>query len=66
MVLHDLSQAMEVSDHIVVIKNGKKYSEGAPEDVITEQMMRDVYNVECDIVKIPGRTKPVIAFRQLA
>ena len=66
MVLHDLSQAMEVSDHIVVIKNGKKYSEGAPEEVITEQMMRDVYNVECDIVKIPGREKPVIAFRQLA
>lgn len=66
MVLHDLSQAMEVSDHIVVIKNGKKYSEGTPEEVITEQMMRDVYNVECDIVKIPGREKPVIAFRQLA
>ena len=66
MVLHDLSQALEVSDHIVVIKNGRKYSEGAPEEVITRQMMREVYDVECDIISIPGRSKPVIAYRQLA
>ena len=65
MVLHDLAQAMEVSDHIVVIKDGQKYSEGPPEAVITEQMMRDVYNVDCDIIRIPGRSKPVIAFKQL-
>ena len=30
MVLHDLSQALEVSDRIVVIKDGRKYSEGTP------------------------------------
>lgn len=65
MVLHDLSQALDVSDHIVVIKDGKKYAEGAPEEVITEKMMRDVYNVDCDIVRIPGRSKPVIAYKQL-
>ena len=65
MVLHDLSQALEVSDHIIVIKDGKKYSEGSPEDVITAQMMRDVYNVDCEIVHLPGRSKPLIAFRQL-
>ena len=65
MVLHDLSQALEVSDHIIVIKDGKKYSEGSPEEVITAQMMRDVYNVDCEIVRLPGRSKPLIAFRQL-
>ena len=65
MVLHDLSQALEVSDHIIVIKDGKKYSEGSPEEVITAQMMRDVYNVDCEIVHLPGRSKPLIAFRQL-
>lgn len=65
MVLHDLPQAMEVSDHIIVIKNGKKYSEGTPEAVITAQMMQDVYNVDCEIVHLPGRSKPLIAFKQL-
>lgn len=66
MVLHDLSQALEVSDHIIVIKDGKKYSEGSPEEVITAQMMRDVYHVECNIMYIEGRTKPLIAYKQLA
>ena len=65
MVLHDLSQALEVSDHIIVIMDGKKYSEGAPEEVITTKMMRDVYNVDCEIVTLAGRSKPLIAFKQL-
>lgn len=65
MVLHDLAQALEVSDHIIVIKNGQKYSEGSPEEVITQKMMKDVYNVDCDIMHIQGREKPIIAFKQL-
>lgn len=65
MVLHDLSQALEVSDRIVVIKDGRKYSEGTPEEVITSKMLQEVYNVDCDIVRIPGRTKPVLAFKEI-
>ena len=65
MVLHDLSHALEVSDHIVVIKDGKKYSEGPPCEVITSKMLREVYHVSGTIVHIPGRTKPVIAFGDL-
>ena len=65
MVLHDLSHALEVSDWIVVIKDGEKYDEGKPCDVITPKMMREVYDVECDIVHLPGREKPVIAYREI-
>ena len=53
MVLHDLSQAREVSDWIVVI------------NVITPKMMKEVYDVECDIVTIPGREKPLIAYKEI-
>ena len=66
MVLHDLSHAMEVSDWVVVIKNGKKYDEGRPEDVINPRMMREVYDVDCDIINIPGREKPLIAYREIS
>lgn len=65
MVLHDLAQAMEVSDHIIVIKDGAKYSEGTPEEVITSKMMKDVYEVDCEIMRIAGRSKPLIAYAQL-
>ena len=65
MVLHDLSQALEVSDRIIVIKNGRKYSEGSPLEVITPQMLHEVYNVECDVLQIPGRSKPLLAFKEI-
>ena len=65
MVLHDLGQALEVSDRIVVMKNGRKYCEGTPQEVITQKMMKDVYDVDCQIVRIPGREKPLIAYREI-
>ena len=66
MVLHDLSQALEVSDRIVVIKDCRKYSEGTPDEVITSQMMLEVYGVDCDIIHIPGRRAPLIAYREIS
>ena len=65
MVLHDLSQALEISDWIVVIKDGEKYGEGTPEDIITAKMLKEVYEVDCDIVRVPGRTKPLIAYKEI-
>lgn len=66
MVLHDLSHALEVSDWIVVIKDGRKYGEGTPQEVITRRMMKDVYDVDCDIVYIPGRERPLLAYREIS
>lgn len=66
MVLHDLTQALEVSDRIVVIKDGRKYSEGTPSEVITSKMMKEVYDVDCDIITIPGRKTPLIAYKEIS
>ncbi|CAM2077674.1 MULTISPECIES: ABC transporter ATP-binding protein [Clostridia] len=66
MVLHDLSHALEVSDRIIVLKDGKKYDEGKPTDVITSKMMKEVYNVDCEIINIEGRDKPIIAYKEIA
>lgn len=63
MVLHDLSQALDVSDRVVVISEGRKYGEGKAEDVINCRMMQDVYKVSCDIVPIADRQRPLIAYR---
>ena len=65
MVLHDLTHALEVSDRIIVIKDGKKYSEGSPKEVITPKMMKEVYGVECDIVNIEGRNRPLIVYNEI-
>lgn len=66
MVLHDLSHALEISDRIIVLKDGRKYREGRPQDIITSKMMHDVYNVDCDVVMVPGRKKPLIMFKEIS
>ena len=62
MVLHDISQALEVSSQVVVIKDGKKYAHGTPQEVITPEMLRDVYGVESRIIPIEGRRCPIICY----
>ncbi len=62
MVLHDITQAIDVSDRIVVIKNGIKYCEGRPKDVVTSKMIKEVYNVDAQVVTLPERKSPVVLF----
>lgn len=46
MVLHDINQAIRYSDHIVAMKNGTVAVSGAPSDVITAEMIKDIYGVD--------------------
>lgn len=46
MVLHDLCQAANYSDKVVVIKEGKLVAEGEPRDILTTELIKHVYNVD--------------------
>jgi len=49
MVLHDLNQASRYSDRLIMMKDGAIIAEGRPEEVITQEMMYQVYRVKCEI-----------------
>ena len=49
MVLHDLNQASEYSDKIVLMKKGKIFDYGYPKDVINCENLKSVYNIKCHI-----------------
>ncbi|GKV56499.1 iron ABC transporter ATP-binding protein [Sporosarcina sp. NCCP-2222] len=49
MVLHDLNQASHYSDRIVVVREGRKQMCGSPSQVMTTDMVRDVYQMNCEI-----------------
>ncbi|MBP3950470.1 ABC transporter ATP-binding protein [Bacillus suaedae] len=53
MVLHDLNLACRYAHHIISIKNGKVFAEGKPEDVINAEMVRAVFNMECQVATDP-------------
>ena len=45
MVLHDINQAIKYSDEIILMKAGKVLAKGAPDVVVTREVIKDVYDV---------------------
>ena len=50
MVLHDLNQAVKYSNRIIMMRQGSVYKFGTPDEVITQQSLKDVFSLECDII----------------
>lgn len=48
--LHDLSLAAQFCNEIYIIKKGQLIAKGKPKDIITPNMVREVYEIDCDIV----------------
>ena len=59
MVLHDINQSIAYSDCIIAMKDGKILAEGNPNDVITEELIKNVYGIELSVKEI-GENKIVL------
>ena len=55
MVLHDINQSLYYSDEIVAMKDGKIIAQGRPEEVITTELVREVYDVDLQIQRTDGK-----------
>ncbi len=58
IVLHDINQAAQFADTVVTMKAGEVTAVGRPADVITQETMKDLYNVDVTVLNHQGR--PVI------
>ncbi len=52
MVLHDLNQSLFYSDELVAMSDGKILASGNPKQVLTRQMLRDIYHVDLKITEV--------------
>ena len=59
MILHDLNLSCRYADYLVAIQQGKVYATGTPEQVMTEETVRDVFNLECRIAPDPLANTPM-------
>lgn len=59
MVLHDLNQACRYADHLVAVQQGRIFAQGVPAQVLTEEMVRQVFGLECRIVADPVAGTPL-------
>ncbi|WP_459190665.1 ABC transporter ATP-binding protein [Halosimplex sp. J119] len=49
VVLHDLSQAARFADNLIAMRDGKLYDWGPPTEVVTEQLLADVFQVDATV-----------------
>ncbi|MEW9702401.1 ABC transporter ATP-binding protein [Paenibacillus sp. SI8] len=59
MVVHDLNHATRYAQHMVAIQRGKVVSEGAPETVVTHEVLRQVFGIEANIIQDPVTGVPL-------
>jgi len=60
MVLHDLNLAARYADHLVAIRSGRLYSQGSPVEVVTEQMVADVFGMTARVITDPVSQTPLV------
>lgn len=64
--LHDLSLAAGYADHVIVLASGRVQAAGAPADVLTPALIREVWGVEAEVLEHPATGRPLIAYSQVA
>jgi len=59
VVLHDLNLAARYADFMVLMKNGAVHRTGSPEDLVTEDTVRDVFGIDSRIIRDPVHGSPL-------
>ena len=49
VVLHDITQAARFADYLVALRDGDVYDWGRPEDVVSEELLAEVFGVEATV-----------------
>lgn len=60
MVLHDINLSARYADHLFVMSHGKLVSEGAPSDILTQKLIKDVFSLDCEIISAPLTDAPLL------
>ena len=63
IVLHDLNLACRYADRIIAMKDGAIIAEGLPNDVVTAEVITEVFGLDCDVVPDPVSGTPMVVPR---
>ena len=55
MVLHDINQSLYYSDEVVALAKGRIVAQGAPDQVVAPDLIREVYGIDLDIAQVNGK-----------
>lgn len=59
MVIHELNNAARFADHMIGVKKGKVVCQGTAHEVMTKENLKELFNIDAEIVEDPRNNKPV-------
>ncbi|MFC9994931.1 ABC transporter ATP-binding protein [Nocardia sp. NPDC127526] len=60
MVLHDLNLAIRYSDRLVVMHAGRIVAHGRPADIVTAELLQEVFGLRAEVLEDPVSGRPMI------
>ncbi|MGI5218306.1 ABC transporter ATP-binding protein [Nocardia sp. CA-290969] len=60
MVLHDLNLAIRYSDRLVVLRDGTVFAHGTPAEIITADLLDEVFGLRAQVLVDPVSERPMI------
>ncbi|MGW8380318.1 ABC transporter ATP-binding protein [Streptomyces sp. ODS28] len=65
-VLHDLNQAARYATHLIAMRDGAVIAEGAPGEVVTAELVEEVFGLPCRVIPDPESETPLVVPRVAA
>lgn len=65
MVLHDLNLSARFSDDLIAMKQGVIKYKGSVENIMTAEVLRDIFNIDAQIIEDPIHKRPILLTYQL-
>lgn len=60
--MHDLSMISAYCDMLYVIKDGTVFASGSPKEVLTKELIRQVYEIDCEVYQNPVTGDLAVAY----
>ncbi|WP_424936907.1 MULTISPECIES: ABC transporter ATP-binding protein [Bacteria] len=60
VVMHELNLATRYADHLIAMRDGRIVADGAPNDVVTVGLLREVFDLEAVVMPDPVAGTPLI------
>jgi iron complex transport system ATP-binding protein len=60
LVLHDLNLACRYAHHLVAMQDGAVVTQGSPVEVITPEVVKEVFNLEANVIPDPLTATPLV------
>ncbi|MGW5336544.1 ABC transporter ATP-binding protein [Streptomyces bauhiniae] len=59
-VLHDLNHAARYATHLIALRGGEVIAEGAPDEIVTADLVERVFGLRCQVIDDPETGTPLV------